>query len=180
MQKSYYSTGHPIATRQQAKEMRKLIVDAINKRNQQWEPIPSNKLIVVGGAAMQMYGIKKTADIDVVVAPELMQQVLDETWCSWHKRDTDRLGVMLTAVGKGEGQLIKPSEYGSTYGGITYMMAPNDHLYQATFEELCTEASVIDGVLVSPPERILAWKWGVNRPKDRADIAILEQYLANC
>ena len=166
----------------QLQEIRDNIVQAIVKRNQRRMVIPPDELIVVGGAALQMHGIKKTYDIDVVVTPMQMEQVLEETvfrdGAGGKLRKLDRHGVIMTATGRGEGQLIKASEYGSTYGGITYMLAPNDHLYQATFEELRDEAVEIGGVLVSPPERILAWKRGVNRPKDAKDITLIEQYLA--
>lgn len=166
--------------------IRKNITDAIEERNKRRIAIPMDELIVVGGAALQMYGIKKTNDIDVVVTPHRMEQILEEEfrwtergYVKGYTRPIDRRGLMLMVTGQDEGQLIRGDEYGSTYGDITYMLAPNDHLYQATFEELRDEAEEIDGVLVSPPVRILQWKLGVNRPKDADDIALIKKYLAS-
>ena len=161
------------------------IVDAIDKRNNHNCSIPADELVIVGGAALQMFGIKKSPDIDVVVTPHQMEQILEENFhwpwfqARWnhHPRKLNRCGLSVAATGTGEGQLIRGDAYGSTYGDITYMLAPNDHLYQATFEELRDEAVEIGGILVSPPARILAWKRGVNRPKDAKDIALIENYL---
>lgn len=171
----------PVAGPPRLREMRVKISTALIDRSRRYGnlKIPSDELIIVGGAAMQMYGIKMTEDIDVVVTPQQMQRVLKEI--DPYQHNTERCGLLLCATDERSGQFLHGDEYGSTYGNITYMMAPSDHLYQATFEELHDEAKAagrINGFLVSPPERILAWKQDVNRPKDKADIKLIKRYLA--
>ena len=156
------------------------IIEAIKSEHNLSSSIPADELIVVGGAALQMFGYKQTTDIDVVVTPKQMKRMVDtcDSYQQWtaHKGKLEHQGLLLTVRHKA-GQFLRGDYYGSTFGDITYMLAPNDHLYQATFEELRDEAANIGGVLVSPPERILAWKRAVNRPKDAADIALLEKRL---
>lgn len=63
-------------------------------------------------------------------------------------------------------------------GTLALLPAPNDRLYSVPFEELRDEAVDIEGVLVSPPERILAWKQAIGREKDMQDIKNIQAYIA--
>ena len=120
--------------------------------------IPKEELVVVGGAALELFGIRPTKSaIDLVVSPERMRMVLEEvnnTTARTHKLGHIGLMPQVTYIGKGRPQ----REYAGFFGDVTLMPAPNDHLYQASFDELRDEAIDASDVLVSPPERILAWK----------------------
>lgn len=155
-------------------EMRPNVLEAVRELE-----IPKDELIVVGGAALQIFGIKVSRDIDVVVTPDRMEYVLTHPAGAYGKeRQLGRHGLQVTATGETEGQVVFDDGYGVKVGAVTYMPAPADSKYSATFEELHDEAADIEGILVSPPERILAWKQGVNRAKDQADIALINNYLA--
>jgi len=153
-------------------KMRENVVEAVNKQR-----VPKDKIIVVGGAALQVFGIKKSEDIDLVTEPRLFNKLLGETG-STGRLHLGHVGLATAVVKENDGQHVYDEGYGVTLGDVTYMPAPDDHLYRATFEELYDEALDIDGILVSPPERILEWKQGVDRPKDREDIRLIEKYLA--
>ncbi len=159
-------------------KMRSNVVEAVSRLD-----VSKDKIIVVGGAALQVFGIKKSEDIYLVTSPELFSEILDGIEYYNSERNLGKLklghiGIMATAVGKDRGQRIYDDGYGVTLGQITYMPAPTDHLYQTSFEELQGEAVDIDGILVSPPERILAWKEGVARPKDLEDIDLIQRFMA--
>jgi hypothetical protein len=144
--------------------------------------IPRDDLILVGGGAMQVYGLKRTQDIDVVVRPETLVSEI-EAWESNRglKRSAvlGRIGLQHTFTNQRKGVVkYEGSEYGAAeYGGITYMLAPNDHLFSASFEELQSDANEIGGVLVASPDQLLAWKLGVNRQKDKRDIQTLTEFI---
>jgi hypothetical protein len=148
--------------------------------------IPKENAIVVGGAAMQVYGIKQTYDIDVVTTPDQLSDVLKlhhkdkRSFSAIRHSKLGHIGVALRVTRLDEGQVTyQPDMYERMqYGGVSFMLAPDDDLYRASYEELLDEANDIAGVLVSPPERILAWKEAVGRPKDHRDAALLRDYLA--
>lgn len=153
-------------------ELRYNVIEAVSRAR-----LPQDKMVVVGGAVMQLFGLKKAGDIDIVVAPEAMVDLLGSE-LNHHSRlrpefDAERRTLAIPEAGL----VIHADEYGMTRGGLTYMLAPNDDLYQATFEELSGEALDVLGVRVSPLERVLEWKRAVDRPKDREDIELIEKYL---
>ncbi len=149
--------------------------------------IPKDELIVIGGAALQLYGIRDSHlhTIDLVVSPERMTEILrisdSPDYASSYKIGHIGLMPQVTAVRKG----VK--DWGDR-GNVTFMPAPNDTLYQASFNELRDEAIDVSDVLVSPPERILDWKRSVvdlkgftdfNLLEDKADVRLIEDYLSN-
>lgn len=155
------------------------ILRALDDRDTYLTPIPRDKMIVVGGAAMQIYGIKDTQDIDVVVTPDVIQQII----LTKRPPNVPKIYYLDDPAAKqlvepNTGQVIDEDNYGIDVGAITYMPAPNHSLYQATFDELRDEARKIGGFLVSPPRRILEWKRALNRPKDLIDISLLEEYVS--
>lgn len=153
-------------------EMRTNILVPITKLK-----IPKDELIVVGGAALQIFGIKVSADIDLVLSPNRMQIIMDKSDAPFSELKLGHRGLQPIVDAPERGQLVDDEGYGVTTGNITYMLAPDDHLYRATFEELHDEAVDFEGVLVSPPARILAWKEGVKRAKDVADIELIQAFL---
>lgn len=159
----------------------KHITEAVKKLK-----LPEDKVVVVGGAALQVFGIKLTRDIDLVTEPSLYEEILSEfsEQYPWQRQrlgerpSRRRVGAMTVALSEDKGQIMRNDRYGITKGDVTFMQAPDDELYQASFEELQAEAIEVYGVLVSPPQRILEWKLAVGRRKDIADVPLIESYLA--
>lgn len=152
------------------------IIDALTEAE-----VRPSEAVIVGGAALQMFGIKRTVDIDLVVTPAYMEAIRVEMEERVLEVGARGLSVVFTDRGAGQTWTEEPEPgYGIDYykGSLTYMLAPNDSLYRATQAELFSEAVVTRGFLVSPPERILAWKQGVGRKKDVRDIQLIQSYLA--
>lgn len=151
--------------------------------------IPSEELIIVGGAALQAYGIKKTTDIDVVVTePRLETIIQDWQWLEHHSFDQSRRGRLsnrgsqLIVERHGIGRVLEEGNYyeRAVLGDISFMTSPRDHLYTASFDELMADSTPFGGkgIAVLSPQKVLEWKEAVNRPKDQKDIAGIRAYLA--
>jgi hypothetical protein len=144
--------------------------------------IPKDELIVVGGAALELFGIRPNRGaIDLVVSPERMVKILHQNnVINTKARRVGHIGLMpqVTVIGKGR----RDPEGGR--GAVTFMPPPIDYLYRATFDELRDEAIDASDVLVSPPERILAWKRSITRlqipniVKHLADVELILKYLS--
>lgn len=132
--------------------------------------------IVVGGAAMVLLGLKdKARDADVVL-PELTFAHVVGT----HLHDkgavfNDSKG-RLTLHGRGW-DVSEHGDYATYYNGLDLLLPPNDELYTASYQELFENSKVVEGIMVVSPEQLLAWKRGMGREKDLADVALLEQSL---
>lgn len=146
--------------------------------------IPKKELVVVGGAALQLFGIKRTKDIDAVIpTTRLMRRIDERARDVQHGRRSRHSPIddeTVTAQGITFSILDWIDFYDSeSTGTLALLPAPNDQLYHASFEELHDEAIEIEGILVSPPERILEWKQAIGRPKDQTDIEKIQAHLAN-
>ncbi len=152
----------------------KKIIDCIRTSQ-----VPLDKLVVVGGAALKLFGIKETTDIDVVVPSSvLMNRALDKhTYGGGMHSPIDGQKVTENGV---EYRILDWKDYytANSTGTLTFIPAPDDSLYSVTYEELHNEALNIDGILVSPPERILEWKQAINRDKDIPDITAIQSFLS--
>lgn len=145
--------------------------------------IPRDELVVVGGAALQLFGIKRTYDIDAIVSmPTLINRITGTADGTYGR------SYMHSPLGSGhvtrEGIAFAVQSWKEFYeaqsvGVLSLLPAPNDKLYSVSFEELRDEAVEKNGILVSPPGRVLEWKEALGRPKDIGDIAKIQAYLAH-
>ena len=145
--------------------------------------IPKEKLVVVGGAALQLFGIKRTNDIDAIIPiPTLIERIRHRTLDRWDGRSGMHSRIdreKITSEGLEFTILDWVNFYDSaSVGKLALLPPPNDKLYSVSFEELRDEAVSIQGLLVSPPERILDWKQSIGRAKDQPDIDRIQAYLA--
>ncbi len=131
--------------------------------------------IVIGGAALQMHGIRVARAVDTVVTPETFDLILHDGLLE-NPVTTEIRGLETIAVAIGAGQKIDDAK-DDYRGDITFMPPPNDKRYRAAYEELRSEASPRNGVLVSPVQRLLDWKRALNRVQDDQDIELLKIYL---
>lgn len=135
--------------------------------------IPKDEMILVGGAALNLFGIRTSNTIDLVVSPQAMVGFLekaDDNTCFAYK--LGHIGIMTRVKALGLGR-----DNNGYAGEVTFMPPPSDHLYQATFNQLLSEAVKVSDVLVSPPQRILNWKKSVGRKIDLDDVELIENYL---
>lgn len=119
---------------------------------------PLKKYVVVGGGVLAAHGIRKTEDIDIVVTPELFEEIKrQEGWREDKKPN-------------GEPCLCK-NEY-EVYLDV------NCDSYQPTTEELIKRADIINGIPFISLNDLLLFKKGYSRPKDKPDIKLIKDALA--
>jgi hypothetical protein len=132
--------------------------------------------IIVGGAAMVMYDMKpSTPDIDVVVTDEFWLDVvreLKQTIPCTPQYPT--IPIYGARYGGPERGLPK----GMRIGAFDFLRPADDHLFSLTYDEMRRVTITLDGVMVLDPHQLLAWKQGVDRPKDRRDVALIGRALS--
>ena len=124
---------------------------------------PPGEFVVVGSGIMSVLGLKEAKDIDIVVSEELFKQCKDsEEWevVSW----------------------TYPDKTGSVYlqqGLVEVYLDVNCGNFNPATEELIGGSKLVQGVPFITLETLLKFKREYNRPKDRKDIEIIENYLMN-
>lgn len=119
--------------------------------------LPVEKYAVFGGAAMAMYNLRPTDDIDLLVTPELYQYLMrNEGWIEYHwpdgKRYLSRSGV--------------EADDSCSYSNN-----------QKSVIEVIKSARIMQGVPVAPLDEVAKWKTAFGRPKDLQDVALIDEYL---
>lgn len=127
------------------------IIDRIKQHN-----LPVDDYVVFGSGPLAAAGIRPAADIDLVVAPQLFDQMRKSGW-----QQAEGL--------RGEPRL--------TYGDFEVFMEWNFGGYCPTLSELQESADVIDGIPFVNLREVNKWKQVCGRPKDIADINLINLYL---
>lgn len=120
--------------------------------------LPVGEYAVFGSSLLDVWGIRKAKDLDIIVTPELFERLKhDGGW----KDDS------------GEGfELLTKEDADIT----TVQTQPTTGDYCPDRLQLIKDAVLINGVPFVRVEEVLACKKAYNRPKDRGDIAALENY----
>ena len=122
--------------------------------------LPSDQYAVFGSGLMDVLGLKKANDIDLLVAERLFDKLGQKT--EW-----------------------KRFIYPDGYPGLKHTVYDLELFYeskmpfcsQAEIEEKIRRAIAIDGVKFVQLSDILAWKKAFGREKDLRDAALIEHYL---
>ena len=141
--------------------------------------IPKKEMILVGGVALDLFNIRFSKTIDLVVSSDVMLELLDKADNkTFHAYSLGHIGTMAQVLAIGKGRDLQTHR-----GFVSFMPAPNDHLYQASFEQLRAEAIDTSDILVSPLGRLLDWKQkvgdSVGNQKDLADAELIGSHLSN-
>ncbi len=144
------------------------------------------ELVVVGGAAMAIYGIKEISktDLDIAVTPDLLEHLThDDRWKKFEPRN-------LVAEGHGVTHKVQdPHQYAgykTAQGDVTAIPVPLQDSYPVDIETLLEEIPEIAGMPypVARLERILDWKLGLAttyehaaKEKHMADALKISKYL---
>ena len=115
--------------------------------------LPADSFAVFGSGPMAAAGIRDVNDLDLIVTPEL--------WA-----DLERNKPVSALEGGGHVIQIGSIEIHNGWE------PPIDEM-----STLIDEAEVIGGVRFVRLEEVLKWKRKRSRPKDEADIALIEKYL---
>ena len=120
--------------------------------------LPSGEYAVFGSSLLDVWGIRKAADLDIVVTPRLFEKLKHEGW-------EERQGNGFPILSKSDADVT------------TVQDRPNDGSYAPDREQLVKEAVVINGVPFVRIEEVIACKRDYGRPKDLEDIRSIEEYL---
>lgn len=124
---------------------------------------PLGQYVVVGGS-MEAHGIRKARDIDLVVSPELFEDLEQQGWRPY---------------------LPKPSFMGETWGRLEKDdIQVNSEISWAGVrfaetQELIDNAEIIQDFPFAPLEVLAAWKKARGREKDIRDVELITRYLAD-
>ncbi len=118
--------------------------------------LPKDSYIVYGAAPLAIYGIRDVRDIDMFVSPELYKKLEQNGWKKLYKGPKD-----------------EPLTYDLFEAHNTWEFSP----YAPTFEELTKRALEYEGILFASLEDIQKWKKASGRPKDIADLKLIDEYL---
>lgn len=116
----------------------------------------SGSYIVFGSCPLAAAGLREAGDIDLLVSEE--QRTLLEQ-AGWKE------------IRKGK------NDHPLTSGDIEAHDRWDFSSYSPTLEQLLKSATIIDGVPFASLEEVRKWKVASGRPKDLADIALIDAHL---
>ncbi|MBL7045767.1 MAG: hypothetical protein ISR99_01935 [Parcubacteria group bacterium] len=125
--------------------------------------LPEKQFVVMGSANLEVKGIRKAKDIDIMVKKDLFDELRkDSSWEYFHK--VGRLGDEREGLKRGEVDL-----YHSVWGREDF-----DYF----FSDL-SRIELIDGIYFVSLKNLLEAKSGHwDRGKDRKDAELIKEYLA--
>ena len=118
--------------------------------------LPEGSYIVFGSCPLATAGIREANDIDLLVTDETLERLISEAWQRVDK-----------------GQNDNPYVHDVFEAHTKWDFSS----YQPTLQELLKTATVIEGVPFASLEEVRKWKVSSGRPKDFADIELIDQYL---
>ena len=124
--------------------------------------LPSGQYVMVGGASLTVRGIRETQDIDIVVFPELFDELLltrsvdEEFQQKWDRRR------------------IKQDKF-EIY---TELVFHNPNLVMPV-KDLINSADIIDGIPFQNLDSLMTCKLDVGRAKDQQDIELITKHLVS-
>lgn len=121
---------------------------------------PKNKMLIVGSGSMALFGLKKNNDIDIWTTEDVLQKISKDPQFVLKKSRMDGSNIYQTKD--------ESIEIGSTLPPFKDTVI--DHLRRSI---------IIYGIHFQSLQDVLIWKRMVNRPKDRKDIEIIEEFLKN-
>lgn len=117
---------------------------------------PKGSYIVFGSGPMAAAGIREANDIDFLVSPELRKSLQKQGWKELVKNPND-----------------KPLVRGDFEAHDNWNFSD----YSPTLPELLSRAKYYDDVPFASLEDVRKWKASGKRPKDRADVKKIDQFL---
>jgi hypothetical protein len=128
--------------------------------------LPAEQFVVMGSAILELKGIRKAEDIDIIVTRELFEQLKNSS--QWHyKRAMGDVGGGVDVEMLEQGDITL---YPYIYGGGTIDFFLNDP----------NRTEEIHGIKFASLQNLLEVKsssW--DRPKDRQDAELIKAYLAS-
>lgn len=118
---------------------------------------PNDQYVVVGSGLLDVLGIRKAADIDIAVLPQLHRKLYEDgDWKKYEKYEK----VFLK---RGDVDIIPSLSWSE---------------YPTTTEEAIRSAMIIDGIPFMNPQELKKFKQALGRDKDIEDIRLIDNYLS--
>lgn len=117
---------------------------------------PTGEYVVFGSCPLAVAGIRQSGDIDIVVSKPLLLKLKQDGWSEISTEPT-------SGVTKDVFDVHDKWNFGN---------------YRPTVEQLLTTATFIEGVPFAALEEVRKWKIISDRPKDRRDVELIDEYLA--
>ena len=120
--------------------------------------LPFGKYAVFGSGPLHIHGIRETTDVDIVVLPEIYNQLKRSGWVekSWESGPPGRYLQL------GNIEIVDNWKYGE---------------YNPDPLEIISNAEIIHGIPFVRLEEVLKWKRVFGREKDKKDIKLIEEFL---
>lgn len=116
--------------------------------------LPPDQFVVVGGAVLEVLGIRASDDIDITASEVILQKLASDS--DWSRKDFE------------DGDYVyQKDDY--EIGG---------KWLERSFAELVSDTFEMDGIRYVSLATVMAWKKQRNRPKDQADIKLIWEYLS--
>ncbi len=123
--------------------------------------LPFGEYVIVGSGPMAVRNMRNYKDIDVLVTKDLYQRL--STTNGW------KIIILPGLLGDRE-----VAKNGECEAGIDLWFGD----YKPDTETLIKNAEIIQGIPFLPLEELIKFKKAMGRPKDLADIKLIEQYLS--
>ena len=118
--------------------------------------LPKGSYVVFGSCPLSAVDIREANDIDLLVSREVFTKLRQIGWQELHKSSND---IPLT------------HDVFEAHDNWDFSS------YSPTLDQLLVNAMVIDGVAFASLEEVRKWKIASGRPKDIADIKLIDEYL---
>jgi hypothetical protein len=118
--------------------------------------LPKGSYVFFGSCPLAVAGIREANDIDLMVSEELFTKLSGAGWQEQYKG---------------------PNDVPIVHDVFEAYKSWNFSSYRPTLEQLIATATVIDGVPFASLEEVRSWKAMGERPKDLADLALIDKYL---
>lgn len=129
------------------------IIDEVKALN-----LPKNSYVVFGSCPLAALGIREANDIDMMVTPEVLEELKKAGW-----RQVDK--------GKDDAPFV--------HGVFEAHTNWDFSTYSPTLEYLLAGAMVVDDIPFASLDEVRKWKAATVRPKDMVDVNLIDEYLAS-
>lgn len=121
--------------------------------------LPYGKYAVFGSALLEVFGIRKAQDIDIIITPDLYEELKMNG--EWEEKQANGFSMLI----RGEACLT------------TTQTVPTDGTYCPDRLKLIADAVPLQGIPFVRLEEVIECKISYDRPKDRDDLEKIEEYL---
>ncbi|MBN2585603.1 hypothetical protein JXA59_03070 [Patescibacteria group bacterium] len=128
--------------------------------------LPEGEYVVFGSGPMGIRGIRDCGDLDLLITDWLWDQLV---------ADGHQPIVKNFDMTDADGQSVHVHQEQLQIGNIELGRRFN---IERTREEIMNDPDMFEGIPFAKLAYVLEWKRNFNRPKDKADVKLIEEYLS--